>query len=103
MKKKDNQLIYIIGINCEVGKILNKKFREAGYRVDGCSSKINSGYDFFKFSSFISLQINFKISTCMLLIIGSPPPNFTYFNCDKFCWASISMNFFVVSLSLSSR
>lgn len=71
MKKKDNQLIYIIGINCEVGKILNKKFRKAGYRVDGCSSKINSGYDFHNNFIKIDKKILKKIASAKIVIILS--------------------------------
>ena len=71
MKKKDNQLIYIIGINCEVGKILNKKFREVGYRVDGCSSKINRGYDFHNNFIKIDKKILKKIASAKIVIILS--------------------------------
>jgi hypothetical protein len=71
MKKKNNQLIYIIGINCEVGKILNKKFREAGYRVDGCSSKINGAYDYHNNFINIDKKILEKIRLAKIVIILS--------------------------------
>jgi hypothetical protein len=71
MKKKDNRLIYIIGINCEVGMILNKEFRKIGFRVDGCSSKINSKFNFHNNFTKIDKKILKKIKLAKIIIILS--------------------------------